>query len=176
MFNLAKIYGVVMLTLVMLLVGCSAVQQQNVQALNNSDSFAKFLDAVKAITVQDIDAAIADVHAKGDVDLAALQCYPALKDFLKTNVQLQPPTVDGVITLNQLKRDVLLGGVSKTGPFQMALRKLHTACAAYVMDEQRFAVEMAVLVGAASHGVPPVTALPNVIGAAVQPALKAVIP
>ena len=153
------------------LIGCSAAQQANLSSLNSSSnsadaqSFSNFLDTVSKITQQDIATALADVHSKGDVDLAALSCYPALSAFLSDpNIKLTMPTVDGVISLNQLKRDVMLGVTSGTSPQQMALRKLHVACAAYISDERRFAAEFAIMVGAASHGVPPVGALPGVIG------------
>lgn len=141
--------GVLMLGLV----GCSAQQQLNQQAVQQADSFAGFIDAVKVVTLKDIETATADVHANGDVDLAALQCYPALAEFIKSNSGLQKPTVDGLISANQLKRDVILG-LRSNGAMQVALRKLHVACAAYVSDERRFAAEFMIAIGAASHGVP----------------------
>ena len=127
--------------------GCSAQQTINQQAVNDSQNFGDFLTAVKTVTIQDINTALADVHAKGDQDLAALQCYPALIAFLKSDINLQNPTVDGVISANQLKRDILLGVSSGNSPVKMALRTLHTACAAYVSDERRWAAEFAVLIG-----------------------------
>jgi hypothetical protein len=132
---------------VMGIFGCSAQQQVNQQAVNDSKSFSEFIDSVKTVTLQDIQTALADVHAKGDQDLAALQCYPALSEFLQSDVNLKVPTVDGIITANQLKRDILLGVSSGNSPVKQALRKLHTACAAYVSDERRFALEFAALIG-----------------------------
>jgi hypothetical protein len=160
--------------------GCSPAQQANLNALNASvgsqsdpASFSKFIDAIKAISKQDLATAMADVHAKGDQDLAALQCYPAISEFLDNPaIKVEMPTIDGAISINQLKRDIFLGISSGNSPVKMALRRLHTACAAYVSDEKRFAAEFTLVVGAASHGVPPVTGLPGVLA----PILDAVKP
>ena len=130
-----------------------------------------FLNKIQGVTIDDANAALADVHAHGDVDLAALQCLPALVSFIQSSpITPTSPNIKGVLSANQVKRDVLLGGVTQTGPFQMALRKLHVACAAYVGDEARFAAEFAAMVGAASHGVPPIAGggiPPIIVGPAV---------
>jgi hypothetical protein len=157
--------------LVLGLSACSSVQKDNVQTMNDANSFSTFVDSLKTVTAQDIDTAMADVHANGDVDLAALQCYPALKDFLASNPTLQKPTVDGLISANQLKRDVLLG-VQKNGALTMAIRKLHVACSAYASDEKRFAAEFLIAIGAASHGVPPVSGIPGALSGAVSGILR----
>src|SRR5574337_440466 len=95
------------------LFGCSATQQATLQS--QPATFSDFLVKVQTLTVQDVQRALADVHAHGDVDLAALQCYPELMNFL--NQQFGPisqPVVDGIISANQLKRDVIVGGTSIT--------------------------------------------------------------
>ena len=176
-----KLLAILILTL--LFGACSTAQQANLATLNSgsssgdSQAFSNFLDTVSKITQQDITTALADVHSKGDMDLAALSCYPALSAFLSDpNIKLTMPTVDGAISLNQLKRDVMLGITSGTSPQQLALRKLHVACAAYISDERRFAAEFAIMVGAASHGVPPAAALPGAVGKIIAPAISAIKP
>lgn len=152
-----------------LVAGCS-----NSSSLTGADSslqsaqaqFSDFLTKIQDITQADIEAALADVHAHGDVDLAALQCLPAVSEFIKLAPTGTAPTIKGVFSANQLKRDVILGGVNNN-IYQMAFRKLHTACAAYAGDEARFAAEFAAMAGAASHGVPPIKAIPGAIGAIV---------
>jgi hypothetical protein len=158
--------------LVGILGGCSAAQKDNLAQFNEANdgaNFSAFLDNISKITQQDIATALADVHAKGDVDLAALSCYPALSEFLNNpNIKLSQPTIDGVISLNQLKRDVMLGINSGTSPQQMALRKLHVACAAYVNDERNFAIKFGLMVGAASHGAAGVGGISDAIGGLVR--------
>ena len=144
--------------LVCMLAGCSAVAGDPAQP----SDLSTFLDRIRNVTLADIDAALADVHAHGDIDMAALSCLPAIGEFL-TTAPLgggTAPDVKGVLSANQIKRDILLGGVTRNGPFQIALRKLHVACAAYVGDEARFAAEFSAMIGAASHGVPPITGIP----------------
>jgi hypothetical protein len=162
-------------TLLSTVVGCSTTSPNsgvpNVQSLAQAtQSFQDFLDKVQTVTITDIDTALADIHSHGDNDLAALQCLPAVKAFVQNNVAFTKPVVKGVFSANQLKRDVVLGGVNNNA-FQMQIRALHTACAAYVGDEARFAAEFAVMIGAASHGVPPAANLPGAIGGAIQPLL-----
>lgn len=151
------------------MLGCSVAQQANLDQLDpRNQTFQQFLQAIGKVTNQDLDTALADVHKHGDQDLAALQCYPAIKEFLGLGLTLTQPTVDGIFSANQLKRDVLIGGAPNGGnPFQVALRKLHTACAAYMNDEVRFAAEFTVMVGAASHGVPALPGIPGAIGGAI---------
>src|SRR5690349_14804739 len=151
----------------MMMHGCSATAASGTVDQTPTSNLQDFLAKIQNITVSDATAALADVHAHGDVDLAALQCYPALIEFVQSS-PLQPsmPTVSGVLSVNQIKRDVMLGGVTRTGPFQIAFRKLHVACAAYAGDEARFAAEFAVMIGAASHGVPALPQLNGAIGAA----------
>ena len=134
------------------LAGCSTVSTDPTQSTN---SFADFIEKIQTVTIDDANAALADVHAHGDVDLAALQCLPAIITFVQSSPLAPPqPNIKGVLSANQIKRDVLLGGVTSSGPFQIALRTLHVACAAYVNDEVRFAAQFAAMIGAASHGVP----------------------
>jgi len=154
----------------MMMHGCSTTTAGGTVDQTPTNNLQDFLDKVQNITVADAQAALADVHARGDVDLAALQCYPEIINFVQ-NSPLQPatPNVKGVLSLNQLKRDVMLGGVTRTGPFQVAFRKLHVACAAYAGDEARFAAEFAAMIGAASHGVPALPQLGGVMGAMPMP-------
>ena len=151
----------------MMMHGCTATATATGGTVDQTptSSLQDFLSKIQNITVDDANAALADVHAHGDVDLAALQCYPALIEFVQSS-PLQPsmPTVSGVLSVNQIKRDVMLGGVTRTGPFQVAFRKLHVACAAYAGDEARFAAEFAAMIGAASHGVPALPQLGGVVG------------
>jgi len=137
----------------MLMHGCSSIETPgNAAAPVKADnqSLQDFLTKIQNVTLTDAEAALADVHAHGDVDLAALSCYPALIEFIQ-NSPLQPtaPTVKGVLSVNQLKRDVIIGGIDKSGPFAMSFRKLHVSCAAYAGDEARFAAEFAAMIGAA---------------------------
>ena len=152
----------------LLIVGCSNSSSiSGVDSLQSAQAqFSDFLARIQDITQTDIDAALADVHAHGDVDLAALQCLPAVSEFIKLAPTGSAPTVKGVFSANQLKRDIILGGVNNN-VYQMAFRKLHTACAAYAGDEARFAAEFAAMAGAASHGVPPIKALPGAIQAVI---------
>ena len=157
---------VLILGLFLFLFGCSSISGTSATPAS-TQSLQDFLTKIQDVTVTDLQAAIDDVHAHGDVDLAAAQCLPAVVDFIKASpVTPNSPTVKGVFSANQLKRDVILGGVDKNGPLQIAIRKLHVACAAYVGDEARFAAEFAAMIGAASHGVPPVTGIPSAVGAA----------
>lgn len=146
------IFYVCALALLAVLLGGCAAQTSGVSSVG--DRFNEFLAKIQDVTQADIEAALADVHAHGDVDLAALQCLPAISEFIQLAPKGSAPTIKGVLSANQLKRDVLLGGVNNNA-FQMAFRKLHTACAAYAGDEARFAVEFMAIIGAASHGVPP---------------------
>jgi len=153
----------------MLMHGCSSIETPGNAATPvkaDDNSLQNFLDKIGTITVTDAQTALADVHAHGDVDLAAASCYPALIEFVQ-NSPLQPtaPTVKGVLSVNQIKRDVILGGVDRAGPFAMAFRKLHVACAGYVMDEKRFAAEFAAMIGVA--GASSGAATPLIIGPAV---------
>ncbi len=148
------------------LAGCSAAGISG-SGSNPIAGLQDFLTKIQDVTLADLQAALDDVHAHGDIDLAAAQCLPAVMDFIKSSpVTPGTPTVKGVFSANQLKRDVIIGGVDKNSPLQLSLRKLHVACAAYVGDEARFAAEFAVMIGAASHGVPPVSGIPSAIGAA----------
>lgn len=151
------------------MLGCSTIQKENLAELNNQNqTFQSFLTAIGKVTNQDLDTALADVHKHGDQDFAALQCYPAIKEFLGLGLTLTNPTVDGIFSANQIKRDILIGGAPNGGnPFQVALRKLHVACAAYMGDEVRFAAEFTVMIGAASHGVSALPGIPGAIGGAI---------
>lgn len=147
--------GGIALAFFLALTGCSA---NFTPQLKDDGTVETDLEALKRVTVEDIDAALADVHAHGDVDLAALTCYPELRSFLLTHKtpQSKDLAVKGLIELNQRKRDLLISGGIGTGRPQIPadVRKLHVACAAYVMDERRMAAALAALIGAASHGVP----------------------
>jgi len=136
------------------LMGCSTAQKQNLAA--PVSDLASLVAKIGTLSVQDAQTALADVHAHGDVDLAALSCYPAVIDFIQNKDinSLQAPTIDGVLSVNQLKRDVIISGQDKNSPLQIAVRKLHVACAAYAGDEARFAAEFSAMIGGASHGVP----------------------
>ncbi len=142
-----------------LLIGCSTAQQSNLSA--PVSDLASLVAKIGNVTIQDADTALADVHAHGDVDLAALSCYPAVKAFIQSNPSgsISAPTVDGILSANQIKRDVIISGQDKNSPLQLAVRKLHVACAAYAGDEARFAAEFAAMIGGASHGVPAVMPL-----------------
>ena len=148
------------------LAGCSATNLGGGSS-NPIQGLQDFLTKIQDVTMADLQAALDDVHAHGDIDMAAAQCLPAVMDFIKSSpVTPGTPTVKGVFSANQLKRDVILGGIDKNSPLQLSLRKLHVACAAYVGDEARFAAEFAVMIGAASHGVPPISGIPSAIGSA----------
>lgn len=152
------------------LVGCSASGIGG-SGSSPTQGLQDFLTKIQDVTMADLQAALDDVHAHGDIDLAALQCLPAVMDFINSSpVKPGTPTIKGVFSANQLKRDVIIGGVDKNSPLQISFRKLHVACAAYVGDEARFAAEFAVMIGAASHGVPPISGIPSAIGQAL-PAL-----
>lgn len=165
LFNVFMMAAVLFAALLMH--GCSAAAPDPAVPVQTTDNrLQDFLAKIQDVTVTDAQAALADVHAHGDVDLAALSCYPALIDFVQSS-PLQPtaPTVKGVLSVNQLKRDVLLGGIDRSGPFAMAFRKLHVACAAYAGDEARFAAEFAAMIG--SKGATGMGGLPLVIGPAI---------
>jgi len=159
------------LLLVLGLAACSSVSPIGGQDAGETSKLSDFLNKIQTVTIDDANAALADVHAHGDVDLAALQCLPAIVTFIQSSpIAPQLPNIKGVLSANQVKRDVVLGGVTRNGPFQIALRQLHVACAAYVSDEVRFAAEFAAMIGAASHGAPiplsvgpvvPLSALPH---------------
>ena len=137
------------LLLVLGLAACSSISPIGGSDSNESSKLSDFLNKIQTVTVDDANAALADVHAHGDVDLAALQCLPAIVSFIQSSpIAPTAPSIKGVLSANQVKRDVVLGGVTRNGPFQIALRQLHVACAAYVGDEVRFAAEFAAMIGA----------------------------
>lgn len=88
------------------------------------------LATLAAFTIEDLTAALADatVHQ----DSAAVTCYSTLLKYVGAARLPETAAVKGVFTLNQRKRDLLLGSDQLTP----ILRDLNLGCAAYLADER----------------------------------------
>lgn len=137
-----KLLGMLLLAL-MVFAGCSSTS--GVSGSTTNPTQPSLFETLAQVTSADIDAALADAIASNDSD--AILCYPVLKKYIGQPL-IKSGDVKGLISLNQKKRDLLLNGGPKIPT------DLKQACAAFVQDERAFAMKFAILIGAASHGVP----------------------
>src|SRR5690348_13479242 len=98
-FNVLAIAGALFAALIMH--GCSAANPDQPSVIQQTDTrLQNFLAKIETITVADAQAALADVHAHGDIDLAALQCYPEVINFVQSSpLKPEQPSVKGVLSV-----------------------------------------------------------------------------
>jgi len=82
-------------------------------------------------TVDDLTAALADAQAHGDQ--AGVNCWATLLGVVQSGVVVRPPTVKGIASAIQVKRDLM--GASGGGGASVLAKQINVGCAALFVDE-----------------------------------------
>ena len=112
--------------------GCAGTTPQVSTPVVTSAPVSDPLAGLKAFTIADLQAALADANAQVPPDQTSAQCYAFLIAALPNLPSFQPGSPVGAVLAFQKLRD-LQNGVSSS---QGALKSLNLACAPLVIDTQ----------------------------------------